>query len=87
MRPKPCLNVTIQDVGNELLVLDRSSNQLHHLNPTASWIYRRCDGNRSVEVIIDDLIDHFSVEKDVAQRDLIEMLSQLRTLGLISTDE
>ena len=86
MRPVQRANTTLQDVGNELLVLDRETNRLHHLNPTASWIYRRCDGRTSVEAIVDALIEQFAIERETGERDLRQTLDQLRTLGLISAD-
>ncbi len=86
MRPIQCAKTTLQDVGNELLVLDRETNRLHHLNPTASWIYRRCDGRSSVENLVDALTEQFAVERDTVERDLLQTLAQLRTLGLISAD-
>jgi PqqD family protein of HPr-rel-A system len=86
MRPVHCAKTTLQDVGDELLVLDRETNRLHHLNPTASWIYRRCDGQSSVEALVDALSEQFAIERETVERDLLEALAQLRTLGLIRAD-
>lgn len=35
------------DVGDEVLVFDEISNELHHLNPIASQVWRSLDGTRS----------------------------------------
>jgi hypothetical protein len=86
MRPVKSPKTTLQDVGDELLVLDRETNRLHHLNPTASWIYRRCDGRNSVETLVDALIDQFAIERETVERDLLQTLAQLRTLGLIGAN-
>jgi PqqD family protein of HPr-rel-A system len=86
MRPKQSAKTTLQDVGDELLVLDRETNRLHHLNPTASWIYRRCDGRTSVENLVDALTEQFAIEREPGERDLLQTLAQLRTLGLITAD-
>jgi len=86
MRPVHCANTVLQEVGDELLVLDRETNRLHHLNPTASWIYRRCDGRSSVEDLIDALIERFAIERETVERDLLRTLAELGTLGLIRTD-
>ena len=82
--PYSPLKTILQDVGDELLVLDRETNRLHHLNPTASWIYRRCDGRNSVETLVDALIEQFAIERETVERDLLQTLAQLRTLGLIT---
>ena len=84
MRPVQSAKTTLQDVGDDLLVLDRETNSLHHLNPTASWIYRRCDGRNSVETLVDALSEQLRVERETVERDLLQTLAQLRALGLIS---
>lgn len=86
MRPVHCAKTTLQDVGDDLLVLDRETNRLHHLNPTASWIYRRCDGHHSVEALVDAMIEQFAIDRETSEHDLQQTLAQLRTLGLISAD-
>ncbi len=85
MRPVQSPKTTTQDVGDELLVLDRETNRLHHLNPTASWIYRQCDGRNSVDSLADAMSEQFVIEREIVERDLLQTLAQLRTLGLIST--
>lgn len=86
MRPIQSLKTVVQDVGDELLVLDRETNRLHHLNPTASWIYRQCDGRNSVETLADAMSEQFAIERETVERDLLQTLAQLRTLGLITAD-
>ena len=86
MRPIQCAKTTLQDVGDELLVLDRETNRLHHLNPTASWIYRQCDGRNSVENLIDALSERFVIERETVEGDLLRTLAQLGALGLIRAD-
>ena len=86
MRPKRSSNVTIQDVGEEFLVLNLATNELHHLNATASWIFGRCDGITTEQSIIADLVASFAVEPSVAQADVMSVLEQLRLRGLIAVD-
>jgi hypothetical protein len=87
MRPKRCASVTVQDVGDEVLVLNRTTNELHHLNVTASWVFRRCDGNTAAQSIIADLVAHFAVEPSVGESDVMAVLEQLRLRGLIAFDD
>jgi len=87
MQPKRSASVTVQDVGDEVLVLNRATNELHHLNGTASWIFRRCDGNSTVQSIIADLVASFAVESSVAESDVMVVLEQLRLRGLIAVDD
>ena len=86
MRPKQSSSVTVQDVGEEVLVLNLATNELHHLNPTASWIFGRCNGIATEQSIIADLVASFAVEPSVAQADVMSVLEQLRLRGLIVVD-
>ncbi len=83
MQPKLLESAVVQSVGDELLVLDRSTDRLHHLNQTAAWILSHCDGQTSTDVIVDRLTDEFAVEHAVAARDVQAVLEQLGSLGVI----
>jgi hypothetical protein len=37
----------IREVGNEVIVIDRSSNQVHRLTASVAFVWRHCDGSRS----------------------------------------
>lgn len=87
MRPKRASNVTVQDVGEEVLVLNLATNELHHLNVTASWVFGRCDGIATVQSIIADLVASFAVDPSFAEADVMNVLEQLRLRGLIAIDD
>ena len=83
MYPKIKHKMTEQRVGNEVLLLDPTKQQLHHLNPTASWILERCEGTRTIDEIVSDFAMCFNLPLAVAQTDVNTMLNQLLDLGLI----
>ena len=85
MKPTVSTSVTVQEVADEVLVLNRTSNQLHHLNATASWIFHRCDGTSSLRSMLDQMMEHFDVERSVAADDLLKTLDTLRRSGLVET--
>ena len=41
----------VQEVGGETLVYDLKSNHAHCLNPTAAFVWRKCDGRHSMDEI------------------------------------
>lgn len=85
MRPNVTPDLTVQHVGDESLVLDLRSEQIHHLNATATWILGQCNGERSVESITADFAEYFSLDAETAARDVtatIEQLSQIRVLDI-----
>jgi hypothetical protein len=41
-------DLTVEAIGEELLVFDAARNRAHSLNATAARVWRACDGNRDV---------------------------------------
>ena len=86
MRPKIRPDVTVQRVGEESLVLDMESGQIHQLNITAAWILAQCDGEKPIEAIATDFAERFSVDPETATSDVSTTLEQLRQVKLIDLD-
>lgn len=75
-------NLVIQDIAEEILVYDLTSNKAHCLNETAAFVWRVCDGKNSIseikrhlelssgEEVKEDLI-RLAIEQ-LKERDLIE---------------
>ncbi len=64
----PNTGLLFREVGDELLVLDTESDQVHQLNSAATTIW---------------LASEFDVGEDAAKRDVDETLERLRTIGLV----
>ena len=47
-------DLVITETGDELLVYDETSHQIHHLNAEAASVWRLCDGVRSIDAIARD---------------------------------
>ena len=73
-------------VGEEALVLDRTSNQVHQLNVTATFIWLRCDGVHTVERIAEELAAAFAVDAATAQGSVEDALREFGRLGLLGSD-
>ena len=86
MTPKVRSDVTVQNVGDESLVLDMESGQIHQLNATAAWILEQCNGERTVDSIASDFADIFSLELDDATNDVNAVIEQLSQAGIIVSD-
>jgi hypothetical protein len=83
MHPKTRTNVTVQQVGDESLVLDLESEQIHQLNATAAWILSRCDGSNPEEAIIREFAETFALDPEAAARDVGATLEQLTQIKVI----
>jgi hypothetical protein len=86
MPPKIRPDVTVQKVGDESLVLDMASEQIHQLNATAAWILSQCDGNTSIESICDGFADYFAVDAETAAHDVATTIEALHRITVIDLD-
>ena len=75
--------LVVREVDDGTLLLDMAANQIHQLNQTAGFIWSKCDEAASVDEIAASLARRFDVGKDIAMRDVSEILRRFRTLNLI----
>lgn len=62
-------DLMISRVDDELVIYDQRTEEYHHLNPVATFIWDRCDGETDVGALADQLGRAFEVD---APRPLIE---------------
>jgi hypothetical protein len=86
MLPKLRPDVTVQHVGDESLILDMQSGQIHQLNVTASWILTQCNGENSIESIVNDFAEYFSLDSATASSDVTATIEQLNQAKVIELD-
>jgi hypothetical protein len=86
MSPKISSDVTVQQVGDESLVLDLDSGQIHQLNETAAWILTRCNGESTLESIVREFADRFSVDTETAASDVAKTIEQLMQVNVIDSE-
>jgi len=77
-------SLTPRAVDDSLLILDRSRGQLHQLNPTAGFIWDRCDGARQISDIAARLVEAFDVDYATAERDVLLTVRRLGEHGLLT---
>ena len=85
MRPLRRADVTTRDLDSETLILDRRHQEVHHLNPSASYVWQCCDGRKTVGQIASSMAQEFGIEVEDAQRDVVSLLSQLNALHLLES--
>ena len=79
----PRADVLVREIDGELVILDRTRGLVHQLNDTASFVWQRCNGDRSVREIATDVAATFDVSVETAQRDVGATLEQLVELSLL----
>ena len=82
-RPRLRGIVNARTVDGEIVVLDRTTNQVHQLNPTASFVWQRCDGRHTTVEIADELVGAFEVDRAAARDAVVVALRQFDQLGLL----
>lgn len=50
-----------EDLSEECVIYDGRQTKAHHFNSTLTWIWRRCDGNTSIESLASDFEQQFNV--------------------------
>jgi PqqD family protein of HPr-rel-A system len=74
-------------VDGETVVFDRHHGLIHQLNPTAHYIWERCDGHATVADIAQQLAEAFGVDLKTAADDVAALVAQLHTLELLEPQD
>ncbi|MDV3239276.1 MAG: PqqD family protein [Gammaproteobacteria bacterium] len=85
--PVPRADLLIREIEGETVVLNRADGHIHTLNPTASFIWRQLDGEKSVQDIAQLLADAFAVDHATARADVVGIIDRLRELQLLKEEE
>jgi len=76
-------DLVVQKVGDEALVLDLRSDQIHQFNSTAAWILERIIESETTEDLATQLVETFSVDHDTALHDVENLVHGLSELALL----
>ena len=70
-----------EDVSGECVIYDAREKKAHHLNSTLTWIWRRCDGNTTIEALADSFEQEFNITDGLPV--LVTGLEQLEARDLL----
>ena len=82
-RPRPAGSLQHKDLGDEMLFYDQGADKVHVLNATAREVYLLCDGKRTVDDVVRELVRKYEVDEAVARRDSVAALEELLELGVL----
>lgn len=71
------------DLGKEAVILNLKTGVYHGLDPVGARIWNLLQEPRTVNDILDALLNEYEVEPDRCERDLLALLQQLASEGLI----
>ena len=70
-------------IDGEAVVVNLKDSTFHTLNPVATFIWERADGQIKGKQIIEKICEEFEVDWDTAERDCQEFFGQLISKGLV----
>ena len=83
MKPKLATGVNLQQVGDEGLLLNVDNDELHQLNATAYFIVEHCDGECTLDDIVQNVVECFEIDEETAKQDVAEIINQLGEAKLV----
>lgn len=80
--------IVARDIAGEMILVPiRQSvgdlDSIYTLNETAAYIWAQLDGQRALADVRDSVIAEFEVEAAEAERDLLELIAQLESVGAV----
>jgi len=81
-------NIVTRHIAGETLLVPiygelANMEKIFTLDPVAAFIWEQLDGEKSLKVIRDDVIDTFDVKKEEAETDISEFVNELVKEDLI----
>ncbi len=75
--------VVYKRVGDETILLDFDAGVYYGLDSVGARIWELLADARSLEAIVDTLLEEYDVTRDVLEKDVAELLSELELKQLI----
>lgn len=76
-------DVSMSMNGDQALIVDERSGQVHLVNQTAGRIWELCDGDPTFAQVVGGLADSYGIEVAVVRDDVEAMLGTFRELGIV----
>lgn len=83
MTPQKNEAILDRELDGETVLFNLSTNKLHSLNTTASFIWEQCNGENTVDSLVELLGRSFAVKAEQAETDLRALLGGMVHAGLI----
>ena len=70
-------------IDGEAVVVNLTDSTFHTLNPVATFIWQQADGQTSVKEIAQKVCQEFEADRDTAEKDSLEFISELVNKGML----
>ena len=75
------------DVEDEVVILGLKDGVYYGLNPVGAFIWNLIQEPKTMAEIREAVLDEYDVEKEVCEKDLMELLTELSDKGLAEVEE
>jgi hypothetical protein len=82
-QPRRRADLLGQAVGEDLMLYDTTGRMVHVLSHSARYVWDRCDGEHTVETLVQEAAADFSAAEAELQTDIQECLDNFRSLSLL----
>lgn len=79
--PSRSFDVRVNESEGKLLLV--RGLDAYELDDVEATIWAACDGERTVEQVVDVVVETYDVDRPTAERDVAEFLGQLRDASLL----
>lgn len=79
----PRKNALKEKENGEFLIASSPSLEIFYLNDTAREFFSLVNGDRSIDKIIDTMMEIYDVERTVLQEDIIDVIRELQWKNLL----
>jgi len=86
VRPKVRDDLTVVELDGEAVVYDEATGRLHRLNPTATIIFRLCDGTSTIREMAEDISSAFPVAASEVEQQIRVLLRDFRRKGFLAAN-
>ncbi len=80
LTPMARQNLIVEDLETETVIYDQAGNEAHCLDATAAFVWRRCDGERTIEQLRTELTQE--IGQTVSKSELLGLIEMIEAKGL-----
>lgn len=62
--------IILRKLDNELLLYDKKRDMMHYLNKTASFVWEKINGKRTILDISKEMQQHYGLQSNIAIKDV-----------------
>ncbi|HVH44486.1 MAG TPA: PqqD family protein [Labilithrix sp.] len=77
--------VYAREFGEEMVLLDFGLGEYFGLDSIGAEVWRQLEAGEALNVIADRIVERYEVTRDVALKDILELVEEMRERALVET--